>query len=374
LLWQNPRLLALEVTMKRAPFLPLAGLLLSAALAVPAAAEIYATADAAILVFGDGASGNIEPYHVVTGGLTRLTGAVGLAVDLPHLELFVSDNAGRILVFGLDDDGDVAPKRELSGAATGLDSPAGMAIDPVNDELWVADADAERVAVFARDADGDVAPLRTISGATSGILNPVHVFLDLVHDEVYVSNIDFPTVTTGPAVTVHDLAAVAGAGTHDVAPVRRLAGATTGIGSPRGIAIDLATDTLILADYNGSLRAFDRDADGDVAPTREIAGGSTGLNGAYDLTLRRVPELLVGTDGSPDSAVVGHSVTADGDATPIRLLEGPSTGLVFSTGVATDRARYCSEGRAVDGCLFRDNFEGGGVCYWSDAVGGPGCF
>jgi hypothetical protein len=42
LLWQNPRLLALEVTMKRAPFLPLAGLLLSAALAVPATAEIYA--------------------------------------------------------------------------------------------------------------------------------------------------------------------------------------------------------------------------------------------------------------------------------------------------------------------------------------------
>jgi hypothetical protein len=131
---------------------------------------------------------------------------------------------------------------------------------------------------------------------------------------------------------------------------------------------------VLVADSTGDLAFWSRTAHGDVAPAKSIFGAPSHLHQAYDLVLRPDGELLVGADGSPDSAVVGHALGATGEATPVRLLTGPSTLLEYSTGVASDRARDCSQGNSTDGCLFRDNFENGQICYWSDSQGGPGCF
>jgi hypothetical protein len=57
----------------------------------------------------------------------------------------------------------------------------------------------------------------------------------------------------------------------------------------------------------------------------------------------------------------------------MRAIGGASAQLEYAPGVASDRAKECSEGHVVDGCLFRDNFESGGCCLWSDELGGPGC-
>ena len=74
-----------------------------------------------------------------------------------------------------------------------------------------------------------------------------------------------------------------------------------------------------------------------------------------------------------DANFIGHARTAVDDATPIRYVAGPATNLSSPTGIATDRAKNCAEGNSVDGCVFRDNFEAGDVCYWSSGVGTPAC-
>ncbi len=358
---------------RRAGTLALAVLALALGAAAPSPAEIYATGNAAVLVFGDGADGDTAPYHVISGANTDLAGASSLALDLIHRELFVSSWYGRIMVFDLDDDGDVAPKREITGSNTGFGQSAGMAIDPVNDLLYVADLTNDRVAVFARDADGDVAPIRTIEGSNTTLDSPIEALPRprarralRLHPRLHHHREDGDRLRSRPNRQRRDQRRGAEApADRRLDPARQPA---------RHGDRALAADGLIVSDRNGAIRFYARDAANDTAPVKNITGASTNVYAPYDLVLRRSDEILVGNDGSPDSTVVGHALTASGDATPVRVLAGDSTLLEYSNGIATDRAKYCSEGNAVDGCLFRDNFESAGVCYWSSVTGGPACF
>ncbi len=93
----------------------------------------------------------------------------------------------------------------------------------------------------------------------------------------------------------------------------------------------------------------------------------------HGLVLTGFGEAVIGTDTSVNARVVVHSLTSSGNAAPARVLTGPATLLANPTGVASDFARECAWGNSVDGCVFRDNFESGLLCYWSQIVGGPAC-
>jgi hypothetical protein len=56
-----------------------------------------------------------------------------------------------------------------------LNVPIGLAEDLVNDEVAVANSSGNSVTVYARTANGNVAPLRTLSGAATGLNGPVFV-------------------------------------------------------------------------------------------------------------------------------------------------------------------------------------------------------
>lgn len=236
---------------------------------------------------------------------------------------------------------------------------------PAGAEIFVASDGAIRV--FADGADGDVAPLRSIAGPSTQISAPVLLFLDLVHQEIFLSNIVF-----GPdpaRLLVFGLGA-----TGDATPLRSISGATSAIGNPRSVVVDLEHDELFVTEYDSSVvRVYARTADGDVAPLRTIGGPSTALEKGYELVLTRDDELLVGCDSSTAGHLTGHARSASGDATPTRLIAGTNPQLVFSTGVVSSRAKECSSGRAVDGCLFRDGFERGSTCDWDLASGAPAC-
>lgn len=47
-----------------------------------------------------------------------------------------------------------------------------MALDLVHDELFAANQDSNTVTIYARTANGNVAPLRRISGATTELDSP----------------------------------------------------------------------------------------------------------------------------------------------------------------------------------------------------------
>ncbi|MGE5144337.1 MAG: hypothetical protein ACM3OA_12950, partial [Acidobacteriota bacterium] len=79
-------------------------------------------------------------------------------------ELFVGNYTHTIAVFHRSDNGDAAPQRILSGASTGMNLPRGIAVDVVHDEIFVTNYLGNSITVYARTATGDTAPIRTIGG------------------------------------------------------------------------------------------------------------------------------------------------------------------------------------------------------------------
>jgi DNA-binding beta-propeller fold protein YncE len=88
------------------------------------------------------------------------------------------------------------------------------------EELFVANGN-NSVTVYSRAAGGNIAPLRTLSGATTGLSGPVALALDLTNNELVVANFNTNSVTV--------YSRTAGGNT---APLRTLGGAATGLNFP----------------------------------------------------------------------------------------------------------------------------------------------
>lgn len=334
------------------------------AFAAPGAADTFVTSGDKILVYYNFDSGDQAPRGEISGAQTGLSSPFVLALDLVHRELWAAGLGAKILVFDMDVMGDVAPVRKIEGAATGIAGPRGLMIDLVHDEVFVTDFETDSVSVFARTADGDQAPLRTLTGAATGLNGPVLGFLDLVHDELVV-----PNYSAAPRI-----AFFARTASGDTAPVRVIAGNLTGVINPRSTIVNLQTDRVVVSDYDqASLRVYQRGVGGNVGFLGELAGALTEIQNPYQIVLTNYGEAVIGTDTSANARVVVHGLTSSGNVAPSRVLTGPATLLDNPTGVASDFARECAWGNSVDGCLFRDNFESGELCYWSHVTGGPGC-
>lgn len=122
-----------------------------------------------------------HPLRIVfLAGIVSILGS-GLAVAQD--EIFVTNgNNNSVTVYSRTVNGNVAPVRTLVGAAPGLDLPQGVAVDLVNNELWVVNRSTGGgwfVAVYPRTANGNVAPLRTISGAATGLNSPISLAISL---------------------------------------------------------------------------------------------------------------------------------------------------------------------------------------------------
>ncbi len=347
----------------------LAALVVFAGLAVlmpatPATADTFVTSGDKILVYYNFDSGNQAPKGEISGILTELNTPIALALDLVHRELWVAGLGAKVLVFDMDVMGNVAPLRKIEGAATGIVGPRGVMLDLAHDEVFVTDFETDSVSVFARTADGNQAPLRTLAGAATGLNGPVLGFLDLVHDELVV-----PNYSAAPRI-----AFFARGASGDTAPVRTIQGNLSGVINPRSTIVNLHSDRVVVSDYDQwAIRAYQRSVGGNVGFTGEVAGALTELQSPYQIVLTDYGEAVIGTDTSANARVVVHSLTAAGNTPPTRVLTGPATLLANPTGVASDFARECAWGNSVDGCLFRDNFESGELCYWSQVFGGPGC-
>jgi DNA-binding beta-propeller fold protein YncE len=96
----------------------------------------------------------------------------------------------------------------------------------VNNEIFVANTFNNSITVYGRTANGDVAPIRTISGASTGLSSPFGIAVDTVNNEIFVANF------FNNSVTVYGRTA-----NGDVAPVRTISGASTGLGRPTFLAV-----------------------------------------------------------------------------------------------------------------------------------------
>jgi len=273
-----------------------------------------------VTVYTRTANGNIAPLRTISGGATGLSTPRGMALDTVNNELAVANSLSppSITVYALTANGNVAPLRTISGAATGLTvNTVGLAVDTVNNEFFVTIGASlgPSVLVFSRTANGNVAPLRTISGAATGLISPYGVAVDIVNNEVAVTNL------SGNSVTVYSRTA-----NGNVAPLRTISGAATGLNGPLGLAVDTVNNELVAATSGGnSVSVYARTANGNVAPLRTIAGAATGLSGPVGLAVDTVNNELAVVN--LNTSVTVYTRTANGNVAPLRTLQGAATGL-----------------------------------------------
>jgi 6-phosphogluconolactonase (cycloisomerase 2 family) len=225
----------------------------------------------------------------------------------------------------------------LVGLVVGLLCTAAVVARPLDASAatvgisYVTNANGNSVTEYAALADGNVTPIRTISGNLTGLHEPEGVALDAA-GTLYVGNF------SGNGSGVHAVTEYAAGANGNVAPIRTVGGALTGISYPAAVAVD-ASGTLYVANYHnpGSVVEFAAGANGNVAPTNTISGGLTGLDDPEGLTLDAAGTLYVGNSFFPGS-VTEFAAGASGNVAPIRTISGNLTGLVTPFGVALDAA------------------------------------
>ena len=126
-------------------------------------------------------------------------------------------------------------------------------VDRSRREIFVADFGGDAVRVFPLAADGDVAPEREIAGPSTQLDQPIGIALDPVAGELFVRLYGTAKILVFPA-------GAAG----DVVPSRVLIGAFPGQGG-RGIAVDPLRGELFLTEQLGAGFGGIRAGCGEVA-------------------------------------------------------------------------------------------------------------
>ena len=148
-------------------------------------------------------------------------------------------DASSLLVYAPDSSGTLPqePTATISGSNTGLVIPFGVAVD-ANGKIYVANAaccgSGGSVSVYAANPSGALneAPLATITGSNTGLDIPVNIAVD-AHGTIYVLNLRGGGGSG--SVTVY---AANPSGTLNEAPLATIAGSSTGIEYPFGLAVD----------------------------------------------------------------------------------------------------------------------------------------
>ena len=194
-------------------------------------------------------------------------------------------------------------------------------------EIFVDNAGNNSVTVYSRTGNGNVAPLRTISGAATGLNSPEGLTVDTVNNEIFVAN-DFPANGT---VNVYGLTAVG-----NVAPLRTISGATTAMDTPRGIVVDTVNNELIVVQVSTpAITVYARTANGNVAPLRTISGAATGLVGPIGVSVDTANNEIAVANISGNSITV-YSRTANGNVAPLRTISGAATSISTPESVVID--------------------------------------
>jgi len=200
----------------------------------------------AVLVFRGGASGDEAPIRVIQGPQTQLGRASRLELDPINNEILVPEG-GRVLVFDRTAEGDVPPKRILNNVNRG----GGIVVDPVHDLLILGSGGNNRnpgsIQIFDRTASGDTPPLRVIGGPRSGIIRSLQM-------QVYPPSGYIAMTQPGESGTFDPGGTYVGfwhiSDDGDVPPRFKLAGPSSTLIKPRGVALIPEHKEVLVADMS----------------------------------------------------------------------------------------------------------------------------
>ena len=288
----------------------------------------------------------VTPVTSIRGPSTGMMFVAGVTVDPKAQEIFTVDNdiGDRLMVFPYDADGNVKPKRVLNVPHRAW----GISINHARDEIAVSVEDPREIVIYKRDANRSDQPLRIIRGPRTGLGDPHGLFYDGTNNEIVVANhgnvsgrqaapgdapprrrsegpaADEPVVGgrfETPSITVYP-----GTANGDVAPVRRIQGAKTGLNWPMALDVDPQHNEIAVANNgDSSIRVFRRTASGNAAPVRVIKGARTGIKGpmgvAFDV---KHDEIWLANYGDHTALVFAR--TAAGNLAPKRVLRNAPVG------------------------------------------------
>jgi len=234
-----------------------------------------------VTVYPRTAYGNFAPLRTISGVNTTLFDPRGMAIDVVNNELAVVNYAGTsVTIFARAATGNATPLRTITGGSTNLSLPTGIALDAVNNQ-WVVANSFNAISSYARTANGDAVPQQFIFGSNTGFDNgPIGVTVDTVHNELAVTNPMYGAFLA-PSVLVF-----ARSDNGNVAPMRAIVGAATGLAGANGLVVDSVNNELLVANsLNNSVTIYLRTADGDVAPLRTLVGAATRLSNPQFLAI-----------------------------------------------------------------------------------------
>jgi len=300
-----------------------------------------------LLIYNDAntVSGSTLPNRVVAGGLTTLSGARGIAVDMARDQIYVANFLNdSILVFhnARTVTGGDAPNRAITGAP--LSRPSALFMDVVNNRLYVANTNGNSILIYdnASTLNGGVAPSRTLTGGMTTLSAPTGVYVDITRNLLYVANgsnqilvfnnaaITLGTINIAPLRTIsissntagifvdvmEDRLYVANTGANSLfvfnsastansssIPARTLSGGGSMLSQPRGVFVDLGTDRLYVANAgDNSILVFNNAStvNNPAAPNRTL--GLTASAGPWGIYVDVTP-ILIGSTGDLDGYV-----------------------------------------------------------------------
>jgi DNA-binding beta-propeller fold protein YncE len=288
----------------------------------------------------------VEPLTGIRGPSTGMMFVAAVTIDREAQEIYSVDNdiGDRLMVFPYDGNGNIKPKRVLDVPHQAW----GISISDERNEFAVTVESSRQIVIYRKGAEGHEQPLRVIRGPKTGLGDPHGVFLDGKNNEIIVANhgnqggrepapgdapprqrgarTAAPPPFVGGRFDEPSIASYNADAKGDVAAIRRIQGARTGLNWPMAIDVDRNRNEIAVANNgDSSIRIFRRTDTGDVAPVRIIKGPRTGIVGpmgvAYDL---KNEEIWVANYG--DHAAVVFPITASGNVAPKRILRNAPAG------------------------------------------------
>jgi NHL repeat len=297
-------------------------------------AVVNATSNS-ITVFAMDANGDATPLRTVAGPHTGLANPTDVAAD-PGGRVYVVNNGGNpfsVTVYAAGAAGDALPIRTIAGSATGLEFPVYARVDTAG-TLYVSNAGRggpfSKITEYAADANGNVAPVRILP-----FENPQTGLQCFFPGPLAIDAAGNLLVASDPVSAAGEIATYPPGATDCTKPLRALSGAQTLLTGTSGLAVSSTTGRLVVSEQEllpPQVVEFSSAANGNTAPLAAIAGASTGLLRPAGVAVDDAGSVYVAN--TTGNSITVYASTAVGDSVPVRTIRGPHTGLNVPGGIA----------------------------------------